>query len=174
MVEPASMPSPPLPPPPPLPAVDGGAAAPGFGSFGGFFKMDRPKLRVTSEYDSESSVFFNKISCKLLDNLAKLKLTFQNGSNGEVSEPQIFLKSKFFSLQYDVEESDALLKASYEIAPGLLFRAAHEVKVQFFFLLGKSAFDHILIHIDFNLGVCFDLFMVFFSFHCLQLQEFKV
>ncbi|KAH6768260.1 chloroplast outer envelope protein 37 [Perilla frutescens var. frutescens] len=90
--------------------------------------MGRPKLRLTSEYDSESSVFFNKISCRLMDNLGKLKLTFQNGSNGEVSEPQIFLNSKFFSLQYDVEESDALLKASYEIVPGLQFRAAHDVK----------------------------------------------
>lgn len=105
--------------------------------------MGRPKLRVTSEYDSESSVFFNKISCKLLDNLAKLKLTFQNGSNGEVSEPQVFLNSKFFSLQYDVEECNALLKASFEVAPGLQFRAAHEVKVRILFR--NNAFDHIII-----------------------------
>ncbi|KAI3459874.1 hypothetical protein Pfo_016537 [Paulownia fortunei] len=112
---------------PPSSAAGGGAAPTG-GGFGGFLQMGRPKLRVTSEYDSESSVFFNKISCKLLDNLAKLKLTFQNDSKGEVSEPQVFLTSKFFSLQYDVEESDALLKASFEIVPGLQFRAAHEVK----------------------------------------------
>lgn len=110
-------------PPPPLPA-DSGA-----GSFGGFFKTERPKLRVTSEYDSESSVFFNKISCKLFDNLAKLKLSFQNANNGELLEPHLFLKSKFFSLQYDVEENDALLNTSFEIAPGLRFRAATELKV---------------------------------------------
>ncbi|XP_057777893.1 outer envelope pore protein 37, chloroplastic-like [Salvia miltiorrhiza] len=133
MVEPKPGPPsipPPPPPPPPPPAADGGVEAPGVVSFGGFFKMGRPKLRVTSEFDSESSVFFNKISCKLLDNLAKLKLTFQNGSNGEVLEPQIFLNSKFLSLQYDVEESDALLKANFEIAPGLQFRAAHEFKAR--------------------------------------------
>ncbi|XP_047976435.1 outer envelope pore protein 37, chloroplastic-like, partial [Salvia hispanica] len=108
--------------PPPL-AADAG-------SFGGFFKMERPKLRVTSEYDSETSVFFNKISCKLLDNLAKLKLSFQNSNNGELLEPHLYLKSKFFSLQYDVEENDALLNTSFEIAPGLRFRAATELKAR--------------------------------------------
>ncbi|KAG6406138.1 hypothetical protein SASPL_133736 [Salvia splendens] len=130
MVEPK--PEPPsisAPPPPPLTA-DGGAVAPGQGSFGSLFKIDRPKLRVTSEYDSESSVFFNKISCKLLDNLAKLKLSFQNANNGEVLEPHLYLKSKFFSLQYDVEENDALLNTSLEIAPGLQFRAATELKAR--------------------------------------------
>lgn len=114
--------------PPPSPAVDDGGSK--GGGFLGLFQMGRPKLRVTSEFDSESSVFFNKISCKLLDNLAKLKLTFQNDSKGEVSEPQVFLTSKFLSVQYDVEESDALLKASFEIVPGLQFRAAHEVKAR--------------------------------------------
>ncbi|KAK4421934.1 Outer envelope pore protein 37, chloroplastic [Sesamum alatum] len=115
--------------PPPPSAADGAAASRG-GGFLGLFQMGRPKLRVTSEFDSESSVFFNKVSCKLLDNLAKLKLTFQNDSKGEVSEPQVFLTSKFLSVQYDVEESDALLKTSFEIVPGLQFRAAHEVKAQ--------------------------------------------
>ncbi|GFP87145.1 outer envelope pore protein 37 chloroplastic [Phtheirospermum japonicum] len=115
---------------PPPPSVADGGATPSGGGWGGFLKMDRPKMRVTSEYDSEGSVFFNKISCKLLDNLMKLKLNFRNNSKGEVSEPQVFLTSKFFSLQYDVVESDALLKASFEIIPGLQFRAAHEVKAR--------------------------------------------
>ncbi|KAL0322785.1 UNVERIFIED_CONTAM: Outer envelope pore protein 37, chloroplastic [Sesamum angustifolium] len=114
---------------PPPSAAEGGGASKG-GGFLGLFQMGRPKLRVTSEFDSESSVFFNRISCKLLDNLAKLKLTFQNDSKGEVLEPQVFLTSKFLSVQYDVEESDALLKASFEIVPGLQFRAAHEVKAR--------------------------------------------
>lgn len=130
MAEPITDPEP-LPTPPN--AADGAAAAaaPTGGRFGGFFQAGRPKLRVTSEYDSESSAFFNKVSCKLFDNLAKLKLTFQNDSKGGVSDPQVFLTSKILSLQYDVEEGDALLKASYEIVPGLQFRARHEVKVEF-------------------------------------------
>ncbi|KAL8482726.1 hypothetical protein ACS0TY_025682 [Phlomoides rotata] len=96
--------------------------------FGGFFQLGRPKLRVTSEYDSDTSVFLHKVSCRLLDNLAKLKFSFYNNSKGEVSEPQISFNSKFFSLQYDVEESDALLKTSFDIMPGLQFRAAHQAK----------------------------------------------
>ncbi|CAI9762927.1 unnamed protein product [Fraxinus pennsylvanica] len=112
--------------PPSLPAT----AAANNGVLGGFFQLGRPKLRVTTEYDSDSSAFLHKVSCKLLDNLAKFKLSFQNNSKGEVSEPQISFTSKYFSLQYDLEESDALLKASFDVVPGLQFRAAHGVKAQ--------------------------------------------
>ncbi|KAL0341398.1 UNVERIFIED_CONTAM: Outer envelope pore protein 37, chloroplastic [Sesamum radiatum] len=98
------------------------------GRFGGFFQVGRPKVRVTSDYDSESSVFLHKASCKLLDNLAKLKLSFRNNSKGKVSEPQVTFTTKFFSLHYDVEENDALLKTSFEIMPGFQFKAAQQVK----------------------------------------------
>ncbi|KAK6161548.1 hypothetical protein DH2020_004929 [Rehmannia glutinosa] len=106
------------------------AAATNGGEFGGFFQFGRPKLRVTSEYDSDSSVFLHKVSCKLLDNLAKLKLSFQNNSKGEVSEPQVTFTSKHVSLHYDVEENDALVKASFEILPGFQIKAAHQVKAR--------------------------------------------
>ncbi|XP_073126806.1 outer envelope pore protein 37, chloroplastic [Henckelia pumila] len=109
-------------------AGQNGGASPKGGFFGGIFQKGRPKLRLTSEYDSETSVFLNKVSCRLLDNLAKLKLSFHNNSKGEVSDPQVTFASKFFSLHYDVEENDALLKASFEIAPGLQFKADHSVK----------------------------------------------
>ncbi|KAI3470280.1 hypothetical protein Pfo_026943 [Paulownia fortunei] len=115
--------------PKPIAAAAASAATNG-GEFGGFFQLGLPKLRVTSEYDSDSSVFLHKVSCKLLDNLAKLKLSFQNNSKGEVSEPQVSFTSKYFSLHYDVEESDALLKASFEVVPGFRFRAAHQVKAR--------------------------------------------
>ncbi|KAG8369355.1 hypothetical protein BUALT_Bualt14G0002700 [Buddleja alternifolia] len=112
----------------PEPIADGS----GGGGLGLFRLGGRPKVRVTSEYDSDSSVFLHKVSCKLLENIAaaKLKLSFLNNSKGEVTEPQISFTSKFFSLHYDVEESDALLKASYEIVPGLQFRAVHQVKAR--------------------------------------------
>lgn len=106
-------------------------AAANNGVVGGFFQLGRPKLRVTTEYDSDSSAFLHKVSCKLLDNLAKFKLSFQNDSKGEVSDPQISFTSKYFSLHYDLEENDALLKASFDVVPGLQFRAAHGVKVYF-------------------------------------------
>ncbi|KAJ6867815.1 hypothetical protein NC652_038872 [Populus alba x Populus x berolinensis] len=49
----------------------------------------RPKLRVTSEFDSDTSLFFHKVSCKVLDSFAKLKLSFQNNNKGEPSQPSL-------------------------------------------------------------------------------------
>ncbi|GMP54939.1 hypothetical protein CsSME_00019927 [Camellia sinensis var. sinensis] len=108
-------------PPPPLPPTDGG---------GGFISLPRrPGIRLTTEFDSDSSIFFNKISCKLLDSLAKLKLSFQNNDKGEISEPQLALTSKYLSLHYDLEEHNALIKSSFDVGPALHLRAAHDVKV---------------------------------------------
>ncbi|CAI9777073.1 unnamed protein product [Fraxinus pennsylvanica] len=115
---------------PPSPPTTTATAAANNGVFGEFFQLGRPKLRVTTEYDSDNSAFLHKVSCKLLDNLAKFKLSFQNSSKGEVSEPQISFTSKYFSLHYDLEESDAQLKTSFDVMPGLQFRAAHGVKAQ--------------------------------------------
>ncbi|THG10350.1 hypothetical protein TEA_004158 [Camellia sinensis var. sinensis] len=110
------------PPPPPLPPTDGG---------GGFLSLPRrPGIRLTTEFDSDSSIFFNKISCKLLDSLAKLKLSFQNNDKGEISEPQLALTSKYLSLHYDLEEHNALIKSSFDVGPALHLRAAHDVKAQ--------------------------------------------
>ncbi|KAK4482606.1 hypothetical protein RD792_009770 [Penstemon davidsonii] len=114
----------------PQPLPEGGATTQNGGILCGFPQIGRPNLRVTSEYDSDSSVFLHKVSCKLLNNLGKLKVSFQNNSKGEVSEPQVSFHSRLFSLQYDVEENDALLKASFDVAPRLHFRAVHEVKAR--------------------------------------------
>ncbi|XVF51047.1 hypothetical protein PTKIN_Ptkin04bG0152500 [Pterospermum kingtungense] len=90
----------------------------------------RPTLRVTSEFDSDSRIFFHKVSCKLFDNLAKLKLSFVNNSKREISEPQLALTSKHLSIHYDPEEQNALLKTSFDVGPMLHFKAAHDVKAQ--------------------------------------------
>ncbi|KAJ0803361.1 putative outer envelope pore protein [Helianthus annuus] len=90
----------------------------------------RPSIRVTTEYDSDTSLFFHKVSCKLFDNLAKLKLSFQNNSKGHVSDPQLSFISKRISCHYDLHEHNALLNGSFDIAPGLQITAAHDVKAQ--------------------------------------------
>ncbi|CAN1261964.1 Outer envelope pore protein 37, chloroplastic [Linum perenne] len=90
----------------------------------------RPSFRVTTEFDSDSSVFFHKVSCKLLDSFAKLKLTFQNNNKGEVSEPQISLLSNVLSIHYDVEEQNALVKTSFDVGSRLHFKGFHDVKAQ--------------------------------------------
>ncbi|XP_024985972.1 outer envelope pore protein 37, chloroplastic [Cynara cardunculus var. scolymus] len=90
----------------------------------------RPSIRVTTEFDSDTSLFFHKVSCKLFHNLAKLKLCFQNNNEGHVSHPQLTFTSKHLSCRYDLHEYNALLNGSFEIAPGLQLTAAHDVKAQ--------------------------------------------
>ncbi|XLU43012.1 hypothetical protein S245_037826 [Arachis hypogaea] len=90
----------------------------------------RPTLRVTTEFDSDSAIFFHKISCKLLDTLAKFKFQFHNNSKGEISEPQLSFVSKHLSLHYDLEDQNALVKSSFDVGPRLHVKAAHDVKAQ--------------------------------------------
>ncbi|KAK9067248.1 hypothetical protein SSX86_014574 [Deinandra increscens subsp. villosa] len=90
----------------------------------------RPSIRVTTEFDSDTSLFLHKVSCKLFDSLAKLKLCFQNNDKGHVSNPQLSFISKHLSCHYDLEEHNALLNGSLDIAPGLQLTATHDVKAQ--------------------------------------------
>ncbi|CAH1449128.1 unnamed protein product [Lactuca virosa] len=92
--------------------------------------LQRPPIRFTTEFDSDTSLFFNKLSCKLFDNLAKFKLCFQNNNKGHVSNPQLTFTTKHLTCQYDLEEHNALLNSSLEIAPGLQLTAVHDVKAQ--------------------------------------------
>ncbi|KAJ0979680.1 hypothetical protein J5N97_015154 [Dioscorea zingiberensis] len=97
---------------------------------GGLLKFPRPAVRVTSEFDSETEVWFHKVSCRLFDRLAKLKLSFQNDQRGQVSSPQIGFLAKNLSIIYDVESQNALLKGSLDLAGCLQLRATHDVKDQ--------------------------------------------
>lgn len=94
--------------------------------------LKRPKLRVTSEFDSDSLLFFNKVSCKIFDNLAKLKLSFHNNAQREVSQPQVSFTSKYVSVLYDVEEKNAFVKSTVDVSPRLQLRALHNVKVRLY------------------------------------------
>ncbi|KAG6525504.1 hypothetical protein ZIOFF_015460 [Zingiber officinale] len=127
--------SPPPPPPPPLPSQPPPpSSAPGHESLpiagGHSFSLRRPAVRVTSEFDSDRSVFFHKISCKLFDSLAKLKLTFQNDRNGVIAYPQIGFITKHFAALYDLESRNALLKGFFDIGDALRVRATHDTKEQ--------------------------------------------
>ncbi|GKC05909.1 outer envelope pore protein 37, chloroplastic [Tanacetum coccineum] len=87
-----------------------------------------PSLRVTTEFDSDTRLFFNKVSCKLFDSLAKFKLSFHNNNKGHLSDPQLTFTSKHLSCYYDIQENNALVNSSLEIAPGLNLTAAHNVR----------------------------------------------
>ncbi|TYH98744.1 hypothetical protein ES332_A11G018600v1 [Gossypium tomentosum] len=119
LISPITPPAPPSPPPPPTKPNQ-------------FLSLisNRPSLRVTSEFDSDSRVFFHKVSCKLFDDLAKLKLSFVNNVKREISEPLLALTSKHLSIHYDPEEKNALIKTSFDVGPKLQFKAAHDVKAK--------------------------------------------
>ncbi|KAL6275076.1 hypothetical protein ACE6H2_025768 [Prunus campanulata] len=118
------LPPPPPPPPPPSPAT-GGSRSPIIFSF-----PERPSIRLTSEFDSDTSVFFHKVSCKLFDSLAKLKLSFHNNHKGELSPPHLALVSKHLSINYDFEDQSTLLSGSVDVGPRLQLRATHDLKAQ--------------------------------------------
>ncbi|KAL5711603.1 Outer envelope pore protein 37 [Ranunculus cassubicifolius] len=91
----------------------------------------RPPIRLTSEFDSDGGgQFFHKVSCKLFDSLAKLKLSFQQSKNREISDPQIGLITKHVSVFYDVEEQNTFVKGNFNFGDKLQFRAAQDIKAQ--------------------------------------------
>ncbi|XXG44579.1 hypothetical protein AAC387_Pa01g4342 [Persea americana] len=104
------------------------------------FSLPIPAIRVTSEFDSDSSVFFHKISCKFFDRLAKFKLSFQNRRDGKISDAQLGFISKYLSVLYDLEERNALLKGSFDVGPRLQFRAVHDVKSA---QIGEANYFHV-------------------------------
>ncbi|XP_073004435.1 outer envelope pore protein 37, chloroplastic isoform X2 [Typha latifolia] len=123
---------PPSPPPPlsPSPSPFPQAFPSDIAGGGRFVGLKRPPVRLTSEFDSEASVFFHKVSCKLFDGLAKLKLSFQNDVNGALAFPELGFLTRNFSVLYDVENRNALLKGSVDLANFLQVRASHNVKDQ--------------------------------------------
>lgn len=128
-------PPPPLPPPPPpLPPTEPVVPR----------SRRLPSLRVTTEYDSEEGVFVNKVSCKLAGDLAKLRLSFQSDPQGQwqgggeegdplqqlFAAPLVGLITKRFSVHYDVEARNALLRGDCSLPGGAVqLRASHDVKV---------------------------------------------
>ncbi|XP_068666221.1 outer envelope pore protein 37, chloroplastic [Aristolochia californica] len=112
-----TLPSEELPPPPSTPPKPN-------------FSLPIPAIRVTSEFDSDSSIFFHKVSCRFFDRLAKLKLSFQNNRNGEILSPQFGFITKYLSLLYDLEDQSALVKGSFDVGSKLQFRAVQDVKAQ--------------------------------------------
>ncbi|KAL8151326.1 hypothetical protein V2J09_021134 [Rumex salicifolius] len=111
------------PPPPPAPGEEKGR-------FGGFSFRKRPPIRVTSEFDSDSSLYLHKISSKFFDGLAKFKLNLQNNTQGEVINPQISIITKNLIVQYDVEDRNALVSGSLKVGPNIQLRGSHDIKAQ--------------------------------------------
>lgn len=119
----------PLPPSSVPVSGDSGDSGGGACGGGGGFALPVPAVRVTSEYDSDSALFFHKISCRFFDRLAKLKLSFHNDRNGDVGAPQLGFITKYLSVLYDFEDQNALVRGSFDLGSSLQLRAAQDVKV---------------------------------------------
>ncbi|KAF0933583.1 hypothetical protein E2562_018827 [Oryza meyeriana var. granulata] len=96
-------------------------------------------MRVTTEYDSEEAMFVHKVSCNLVGGLTKLRLSFQSNPQGQGEDdprqlfaaPVVGLIAKNFSVLYDVEARNALLRGEASLPGGAVqLRGSHDVKEQ--------------------------------------------
>ncbi|XP_031477256.1 outer envelope pore protein 37, chloroplastic isoform X3 [Nymphaea colorata] len=87
-----------------------------------------PAVRISSEYDSESSAFLNKVSCRVFNGLAKIKAQFQSNRNGDINYPQIGFITKYLSVLYDYEDQNAVVTGSFDVGSRLQVKGVHDVK----------------------------------------------
>lgn len=90
----------------------------------------RPAVRVTSEFDSERRLFSHRLSCRVLDGLAKLRLRLHHGAAGGGSPPEVALLARNFSVVIDTASRGAVLRGAADLAGSLRLRAAHNTKVR--------------------------------------------
>ncbi|XP_010238602.1 outer envelope pore protein 37, chloroplastic isoform X1 [Brachypodium distachyon] len=93
------------------------------------FLSRRPPVRVTSEFDSERKLFSHRISCRVLDGLAKLRLRVHQGAAGGVGPgPEVALVARNFSVVVDTASRGAVLRGAADLAGSLRLRASHNTK----------------------------------------------
>ncbi|KAM1902738.1 hypothetical protein ACFX13_040339 [Malus domestica] len=85
---------------------------------------------VPKEVWNDSSIFFHKVSCKLLDSLAKLKLSFNNNHKGKLFPPQLIFVSNNLSVHHNFEDQSTLLKGFVDVGPKLHLRTTHHRQSQ--------------------------------------------
>ncbi|KAL6642402.1 hypothetical protein ACP70R_020583 [Stipagrostis hirtigluma subsp. patula] len=108
------------------------------------FWSRRPPVRVTSEFDSERRLFSHRLSCRVLDGLAKLRLRVSHGAGGGEGAwggvppyPEVALRARNFSVVVDTASRGALLRGAADLAGSLRLRASHNTKN------GEQSYIHI-------------------------------
>lgn len=87
-------------------------------------------VKVSTEFDSEGSVFINKISAKVLDGIAKIKGSFQRSVRGEIRSPQLGFVTKYLSVLYDHEDRNTLVTASADLSQRLQLKLLGDVQAR--------------------------------------------
>lgn len=93
----------------------------------------RPPVRVTSEFDSERRLFSHRLSCRVLDGLAKLRLRISHGAGGGGilwGPTDVGLLARNFSVVVDPATRGAVLRGAADLAGSLRLRASHNTKVR--------------------------------------------
>ncbi|ONM32581.1 Outer envelope pore protein 37 chloroplastic [Zea mays] len=91
----------------------------------------RPPVRVTSEFDSERRLFSHRLSCRVLDGLAKLRLRISHGAGGGGilwGPTDVGLLARNFSVVVDPATRGAVLRGAADLAGSLRLRASHNTK----------------------------------------------
>ncbi|XP_044387700.1 outer envelope pore protein 37, chloroplastic isoform X1 [Triticum aestivum] len=117
----------PSPNPPPPPSKSG-------------FLRGRPPIGVTSEFDSERQLFSHRISCRVLNGLAKLRLRVHHGAAGGAPTPEVALMGRNFSAVVDAASRGAVLRGTADLAGSLHLSAAHNTKN---YQNGEQSYIHI-------------------------------
>ncbi|WVZ89048.1 hypothetical protein U9M48_035507 [Paspalum notatum var. saurae] len=92
----------------------------------------RPPVRVTSEFDSEQRLFSHRISCRIRDGLAKLRLSVSHGVGGggiAWGLPEVAVLARNFSVVIDPASRGAVLRGTADLAGSLRLRASLNTKV---------------------------------------------
>ncbi|EMS49559.1 hypothetical protein TRIUR3_22740 [Triticum urartu] len=92
------------------------------------FLRGRPPIRVTSEFDSERQLFSHRISCRVLNGLAKLRFRVHHGAAGGAPTPEVALMGRNFSAVVDTASRGAVLRGTADLAGSLHLSAAHNTK----------------------------------------------
>ncbi|KAK3136365.1 hypothetical protein QOZ80_5BG0432840 [Eleusine coracana subsp. coracana] len=95
-------------------------------------RRTRPPVRVTSEFDGERGNFSHRLSCRVLDGLAKLRLRVSHGVGGgaAVPCPEVALISRNFSVVVDTASRGAVLRGAVDLPRSVRLRASHNTKEQ--------------------------------------------
>ncbi|KAG8051160.1 hypothetical protein GUJ93_ZPchr0009g1711 [Zizania palustris] len=123
--------------PPPLPPMDEDGGAPHAALSPGAegdplvprLRRRLPAVRVTSEFNSESRLFSHRLSCRVLEGLAKIRLRVHHGAAGSPL-PEFALLARNFSVAVDTASRSAVLRGVANLAGSLRLHARHNTKEQ--------------------------------------------
>ncbi|XP_024366641.1 outer envelope pore protein 37, chloroplastic isoform X2 [Physcomitrium patens] len=87
-------------------------------------------VKMSTEYDSEGSVFVNKMSARVLNGLAKLTGSFQREPSGDLRYPLMGVVTKYLSVMYDHEDRNALVTFNADVGRNLSVKYLRDIKAQ--------------------------------------------